>query len=45
LESLLLTGYRSLKKVDPNHQFLVDLQEKSALFDTAATKYSAKVAS
>ncbi|PNY27696.1 Coatomer subunit epsilon [Tolypocladium capitatum] len=36
---------QSLKRVDPNHQFLVDLEEKSALFDTAATKYSAKVAS
>ncbi|KAH8699663.1 coatomer epsilon subunit-domain-containing protein [Ilyonectria robusta] len=32
-----------LKKVNPKHQFLVDLEEKSALFDKAATKYSAKV--
>ncbi|KND89568.1 Coatomer subunit epsilon [Tolypocladium ophioglossoides CBS 100239] len=36
---------QSLKKIDPNHQFLVDLEEKTALFDTAAAKYSAKVAS
>jgi len=34
----------SLKKVDPNHRFLVDLEEKSELFDKAATKYKAKVA-
>jgi hypothetical protein len=34
---------RSLKKVDPEHQLLVDLEEKSALFDKAATKYSPKV--
>jgi coatomer protein complex subunit epsilon len=33
-----------LQSVAPNHHFLVDLQEKSALFDKAATKYSAKVA-
>ena len=45
LNDLLLTVHRSLAKVDPNHRFLVDLQEKSALFDTAATKYSPKVAS
>ncbi|WYZ41899.1 hypothetical protein EsH8_V_000794 [Colletotrichum jinshuiense] len=32
-----------LKAADPKHQFLVDLEEKSALFDKAATKYSAKV--
>jgi coatomer protein complex subunit epsilon len=30
--------------VDPNHRFLVDLEEKSELFDKAATKYKAKVA-
>ncbi|KAL3960729.1 hypothetical protein ACCO45_005846 [Purpureocillium lilacinum] len=35
----------SLKKAEPNHQFLVDLAEKSELFDKAAAKYSAKVAS
>ncbi|KAM4063895.1 coatomer epsilon subunit [Hirsutella rhossiliensis] len=35
----------SLRKSDPNHQMLVDLEEKSALFDKVATKYSAKVAS
>ncbi|KAI1084941.1 coatomer epsilon subunit-domain-containing protein [Whalleya microplaca] len=33
----------SLKKAAPEHPFLVDLEEKSALFDKAATKYSAKV--
>ncbi|OHE95283.1 coatomer epsilon subunit [Colletotrichum orchidophilum] len=32
-----------LKTADPQHQFLVDLEEKSALFDKAATKYSPKV--
>ncbi|KUJ17996.1 uncharacterized protein LY89DRAFT_34672 [Mollisia scopiformis] len=32
-----------LQSVAPNHHFLVDLQEKSELFDKAATKYSAKV--
>ncbi|CAM1501075.1 Fc.00g102370.m01.CDS01 [Cosmosporella sp. VM-42] len=35
----------TLKKVNPKHQYLVDLEEKSALFDKAATKYSAKVRS
>ena len=35
---------RNLKKADPKHPLLVDLEEKSALFDKAATKYSAKVA-
>jgi len=33
-----------LQSVAPNHHFLQDLEEKSALFDKAATKYSAKVA-
>ncbi|KAF8857754.1 hypothetical protein BDZ45DRAFT_787624 [Acephala macrosclerotiorum] len=33
-----------LQSVAPNHHFLVDLQEKAALFDKAATKYSAKAA-
>ncbi|TLS28117.1 hypothetical protein PpBr36_01667 [Pyricularia pennisetigena] len=32
-----------LKKTAPDHPLLVDLEEKSALFDKAATKYSAKV--
>ncbi|CCF35934.1 coatomer epsilon subunit [Colletotrichum higginsianum] len=32
-----------LKAADPQHQFLADLEEKSAVFDKAATKYSAKV--
>lgn len=36
--------YSNLKKVAPNHQLLVDLEEKSAAFDAAASKYSAKVA-
>lgn len=36
--------YRSLKKADPKHAFLADLEEKSQLFDTAAAKFSAKVA-
>ncbi|KFA79386.1 hypothetical protein S40288_06076 [Stachybotrys chartarum IBT 40288] len=35
--------FESLKKVDPQHQLVVDLEEKSSLFDTAAAKYSAKV--
>ncbi|KAI0842459.1 coatomer epsilon subunit-domain-containing protein [Hypoxylon sp. FL0890] len=33
----------SLKKTAPQHPFLVDLKEKSELFDKAAGKYSAKV--
>ncbi|KAI2466673.1 coatomer epsilon subunit-domain-containing protein [Annulohypoxylon bovei var. microspora] len=33
----------ALKKASPKHLFLADLEEKSALFDKAATKYSAKV--
>jgi len=33
-----------LHSTEPTHHFLTDLQEKSALFDKAATKYSAKVA-
>ncbi|KAL7942128.1 coatomer subunit epsilon [Trichoderma barbatum] len=32
----------SLKKVNPNHQLVLDLEEKSSLFDKAAAKYSAK---
>ncbi|PHH88132.1 hypothetical protein CDD83_7936 [Cordyceps sp. RAO-2017] len=35
----------SLKKLGPDHRLLVDLEEKSALFDKAASKYSAKVPS
>ncbi|KAI0442383.1 coatomer epsilon subunit-domain-containing protein [Xylaria telfairii] len=34
----------SLKKAAPEHAFLVDLKEKSDLFDKAASKFSAKVA-
>lgn len=37
--------HRSLKKADPKHELLTDLEEKSALFDQAAKKYSAKVSS
>merc|ERR1712000_151824 len=33
-----------LQSTAPNHHFLQDLEEKSSLFDKAATKYSAKVA-
>ncbi|KAI1495156.1 coatomer epsilon subunit-domain-containing protein [Biscogniauxia mediterranea] len=33
----------SLKKVSPQHPFLTDLEEKSDLFDKAATKFSPKV--
>jgi coatomer protein complex subunit epsilon len=36
---------RSLQKIAPEHDLLADLEEKSSLFDQAATKYSAKVAS
>ncbi|KAL7936988.1 coatomer subunit epsilon [Trichoderma chlorosporum] len=32
----------SLKKANPNHQLVLDLEEKSSLFDKAAEKYSAK---
>jgi len=35
---------KTLEKADPNHPLLVDLAEKSELFDKAATKYRAKVA-
>lgn len=35
---------RSLKKTAPQHAFLTDLEEKSQLFDAAASKFSAKVA-
>ncbi|KAK5987274.1 Coatomer subunit epsilon [Cladobotryum mycophilum] len=34
---------QSLKQADPNHQFLLDLEEKSDLFDKAASKYNPKV--
>ncbi|KAJ4422679.1 hypothetical protein N0V82_002683 [Gnomoniopsis sp. IMI 355080] len=33
----------ALKKANPEHAFLADLEEKSQLFDTAAAKFSAKV--
>ncbi|KAI9705144.1 MAG: hypothetical protein M1836_006927 [Candelina mexicana] len=35
----------SLRSTAPQHAFVTDLEEKSALFDKAASKYSAKVAS
>ena len=35
--------YSNLKAADPGHALLADLEEKSALFDKAASKYSAKV--
>ena len=35
----------SLESTAPEHPMLVDLREKSQLFDQAATKYSAKAAS
>ena len=34
----------NLESAAPEHAFLTDLEEKSKLFDKAATKYSAKVA-
>ncbi|THC96531.1 hypothetical protein EYZ11_003975 [Aspergillus tanneri] len=34
-----------LQQTQPSHALLADVQEKSALFDTAAAKYSARVAS
>lgn len=36
-------GMDSLRKADPAHPLLVDLDEKSSLFDRAAAKYTAKV--
>jgi coatomer protein complex subunit epsilon len=39
----MLTCCRKLQSAKPDHQFLADLEEKSALFDRAATKYSPKV--
>ena len=35
----------NLEGIAPEHPLLVDLQEKSSLFDQAAGKYSAKIAS
>lgn len=40
---ILTCTARKLRGIKPNHQFLADLEEKSALFDKAATKYSPKV--
>ncbi|KAJ5744782.1 hypothetical protein N7533_009652 [Penicillium manginii] len=34
-----------LQQTEPSHALLADIQEKSALFDTAAAKYSPKVSS
>ena len=36
---------QQLRGVDPEHEFLEDLEDKSSSFDTAAAKYSARVAS
>lgn len=44
LISGVLSRYRSLRKTAPQHAFLTDLEEKSQLFDAAASKFSAKVA-
>lgn len=35
---------KSLQKASPNHPLLVDMKEKSDLFDQAASKFAAKVA-
>jgi coatomer protein complex subunit epsilon len=35
--------YRKLQAADASHPLLTDLEEKSALFDKAAAKYSPKV--
>ena len=37
--------HSSLESIAPEHPFLADLRDKSSLFDQAATKFSAKVAS
>jgi hypothetical protein len=37
--------YRSLEQTDPDHEFLKSVEEKNDLFDKAAAKFSAKVAS
>lgn len=37
--------YRRLRKVQPSHAVLTDIQEKSEFFDTAAAKYSPRVSS
>ena len=36
--------YRALKEKAPEHPLLVDLEQKSEMFDKAAQKYSPKVA-
>lgn len=36
-------GLEALRKADPAHPLLVDLDEKSSLFDRAAAKYTVKV--
>jgi coatomer protein complex subunit epsilon len=38
-------NYSLLQQTEPSHALLADIQEKSALFDTAAAKYSPKVSS
>lgn len=36
-------SYRLLRKIAPEHPFLLDLEDKKSLFDQAAMKYSPKV--
>lgn len=36
-------GLDALRKADPEHPLLLDLDEKSSLFDKAAAKYTVKV--
>lgn len=36
-------GLAALRNADPDHPLLVDLDEKSSLFDKAAAKYTVKV--
>lgn len=37
--------YRRLQQAQPSHSLLSDIQEKSELFDTAASKYAPRVSS
>jgi coatomer protein complex subunit epsilon len=43
MEADIWDSHSSLQKTDAQHTLLVDLAEKSELFDKAATKYKAKV--
>ena len=42
--SSLTSFIRSLQKLDPEHPYIKGLEEKSDLFDKAASKFAAKVA-